>query len=128
MASACGKPFGTRSTIEAVVQKMTGHSMFADEDALNRLRMCADCRVIAQTESDLDPHAGPGLPKPKRDAALAQGVVGGVEIPADQGAGPAPSPGAILQGRGAQHGAGLLGRQQQFQFDLAHGKSSMTNP
>ncbi|MEQ8665835.1 MAG: 4Fe-4S binding protein [Rhodospirillales bacterium] len=62
---SCGKPFGTRSTIEAVVTKMTGHSMFADDDALNRLRMCADCRVVSLAESVNDPFAGKPRPLPK---------------------------------------------------------------
>ena len=62
---ACGKPFGTKSTIEAVVAKMTGHSMFADDEALNRLRMCADCRVVSLAESADDPFAGAPRPLPK---------------------------------------------------------------
>ena len=62
---ACGKPFGTKSTIEAVVTKMTGHSMFADDEALNRLRMCADCRVVSLAESVDDPFKGNPRPLPK---------------------------------------------------------------
>lgn len=62
---SCGKPFGTTSTIEAVVARMTGHTMFGDEEALNRLRMCADCRVVSLAESADDPFAGPARPLPK---------------------------------------------------------------
>lgn len=62
---ACGQPFGTKSTIEAVVTKMTGHSMFADEDALNRLRMCSDCRVVSLAESADDPFSAGPRPLPK---------------------------------------------------------------
>ena len=62
---SCGQPFGTRSTIEAVVTKMTGHSMFDGEEALNRLRMCADCRVVRLAESADDPFGGAPRPLPK---------------------------------------------------------------
>ncbi len=41
----CGKPFGTLKGIEAMLGKLAGHSMFQGE-ALARLKMCADCRVI----------------------------------------------------------------------------------
>ena len=48
----CGKPFGATSTIETVVQKMSGHAMFDTPEALNRLRMCPDCRVADLAEAD----------------------------------------------------------------------------
>jgi ferredoxin len=41
----CGKPFGTLKGIEAMIGKLAGHSMFQG-DALQRLKMCGDCRVI----------------------------------------------------------------------------------
>jgi ferredoxin len=41
----CGKPFGTLKAIEAMLGKLSGHSMFAGA-ALERLKMCGDCRVI----------------------------------------------------------------------------------
>jgi len=41
----CGKPFGTLKGIEAMLGKLAGHSMFQGE-ALQRLKMCGDCRVI----------------------------------------------------------------------------------
>ena len=41
----CSKPFGTVKAIEAMLGKLTGHSMFQG-DALERLKMCSDCRVI----------------------------------------------------------------------------------
>lgn len=43
---SCGKPFATRQVIDNMIGKLTGHSMFGGEGALNRLKMCADCRVI----------------------------------------------------------------------------------
>ena len=41
----CQKPFGTLKAVEAMLGKLAGHSMFQGE-ALQRLKMCADCRVI----------------------------------------------------------------------------------
>jgi ferredoxin len=41
----CGKPFGTLKAIEAMVGKLSGHAMFQGA-ALERLKMCGDCRVI----------------------------------------------------------------------------------
>ena len=41
----CSKPFGTVKAIEAMLGKLSGHAMFQG-DALERLKMCSDCRVI----------------------------------------------------------------------------------
>ena len=41
----CMKPFGTLKGIEAMLGKLAGHSMFQGA-ALERLKMCSDCRVI----------------------------------------------------------------------------------
>jgi ferredoxin len=53
----CSKPFGTKSTIETMIKKLEGHSMFADEGALDRLKMCDNCRVVAMTEVGDNPLA-----------------------------------------------------------------------
>ena len=58
----CGKPFGTRSTIETIVAKLEGHVMYKDEGATDRIKMCDDCRVIAQMEAGDDPFGGPPRP------------------------------------------------------------------
>jgi ferredoxin len=42
----CGKPLGTQKMIGAMLERLAGHSMFAEPGALDRLKMCADCRVI----------------------------------------------------------------------------------
>jgi ferredoxin len=42
----CQKAFGTRQVVETMIGRLTGHSMFANEAALRRLQMCADCRVV----------------------------------------------------------------------------------
>ncbi len=41
---SCGKPFAPRSTVEKMIEKLSGHRMFQGP-ALNRLKMCEDCRV-----------------------------------------------------------------------------------
>ena len=41
----CGKPFGTLRAIEAMIERLAGHAAFQGA-ASQRLRMCADCRVI----------------------------------------------------------------------------------
>lgn len=41
----CSKPFGTQKGIEAMISRLVGHAMFQGE-ALERLKMCGDCRVI----------------------------------------------------------------------------------
>lgn len=58
---SCGKPFGTKSSIEAVVAKLEGHWMYAGENAkrLDLMRMCEDCRAAASVEASVDPHAAP---------------------------------------------------------------------
>ena len=43
---ACGKPLGTEKMVTNMLAKLSGHSMFAAPGALDRLRMCADCRVV----------------------------------------------------------------------------------
>jgi ferredoxin len=57
----CGKPFGTKSTIERVTAKLAGtHWMFqGDASRLELLKMCEDCRAIAATEASFDPYAPP---------------------------------------------------------------------
>ena len=52
----CGKPLGTRKLIDAMIARLAGHSMFADAGSLERLRMCADCRVVdlIRTEESVD--------------------------------------------------------------------------
>ena len=41
----CAKPFGTLKAIESMLGKLAGHSMFQGA-ALERLKMCGDCRVV----------------------------------------------------------------------------------
>ncbi|OIR03493.1 electron transport complex subunit RsxB [mine drainage metagenome] len=48
----CGKAFGTKPMMEAMLSRLSGHSMFATGPSLRRLQMCADCRVIDMMESE----------------------------------------------------------------------------
>ena len=41
----CSKPFGTLKAIETMLGRLAGHSMFQGP-ALERLKMCGDCRVV----------------------------------------------------------------------------------
>ncbi len=61
---SCGKPFGTKSTIERVAAKLEGkHWMFTNApQRLDVLKMCDNCRVIAVTKDSLDPYGGPPRP------------------------------------------------------------------
>jgi len=43
---SCGKAFGTKQMVDAMLGRLAGHSMFADGAALKRLQMCADCRAV----------------------------------------------------------------------------------
>ena len=47
----CAKPFGTRQMVDNMLGRLATHSMFPNGDALRRLQMCADCRVIDMMES-----------------------------------------------------------------------------
>jgi len=42
----CKKPFSTQSMVDRMLEQLSGHWMFQGERSLNRLKMCADCRVI----------------------------------------------------------------------------------
>ncbi len=64
LCTGCGKPFGVKSSIDRVAAQLVGkHWMFSDPSVIARLRLCADCRVVAQTRQGLDPYAGPPRPK-----------------------------------------------------------------
>jgi ferredoxin len=62
---ACGKAFGTKSTIEKIISKLEGkHWMFSGElkKRVDVIRMCDNCRVEAVTNEGFDPY---GAPRPK---------------------------------------------------------------
>jgi ferredoxin len=49
---SCGKPLGTEKMISGMLARLATHSMFADPVALERLKMCADCRVVDLMKSE----------------------------------------------------------------------------
>ncbi len=52
----CGKPFGTRKTVDRIVERLQGkHWMYRSTATSDLIRMCEDCRVIAQAEMGDDP-------------------------------------------------------------------------
>jgi ferredoxin len=62
----CGKPFGTKSSIDRILAQLAHkHSMFQDEQRVRLIQMCDECRVIAQIEDGAHPMAGPPRPKPR---------------------------------------------------------------
>jgi ferredoxin len=67
ICSRCGKPFGVKATIDRIAERLEGrHWMYkGDSSQIERIRMCADCRVIDQSRSALDPYAGPARPRTK---------------------------------------------------------------
>jgi ferredoxin len=67
---ACGKPFGTRSSIERIAAKLAEkHWMFAGDNArrIDVIRMCDTCRVEAVVNEGFDPHAAPPRPPVRLD-------------------------------------------------------------
>lgn len=62
----CGKPFGTKSSIEHIFEKLAGKNpLFADGAMARRIKMCDDCRVIDQFEAGNDPFRGADRPAPR---------------------------------------------------------------
>lgn len=60
----CGKPFGVRSTIERIVEKLDGnHWMYKGSDNAKLIQMCDDCRVQAQYHQDASPFRMGDRPK-----------------------------------------------------------------
>lgn len=60
----CDQPFGTKASIERIVEQLAEkHPMFKDAAAADRLRMCKDCRVVAQFENEEVPFAGGDRPQ-----------------------------------------------------------------
>ncbi len=61
----CGKPFGTLKAIEAMLGRLSGHSMFQGA-ALERLKMCGDCRVVDIFTAENEVRIAPTPDQPKR--------------------------------------------------------------
>jgi len=59
----CGTAFGTQSTIENMIEKLSGHAMFQNPEQLARLKMCQDCRVVSLANEEDQPMAYGDAPK-----------------------------------------------------------------
>jgi ferredoxin len=60
----CGRPFGVKSTIERIIEKLEGnHWMYTNSDNTKLVKMCDDCRVNAQYHDENAPLRGPDRPR-----------------------------------------------------------------
>ncbi len=60
----CGKAFGSKGTIERIAEQLANkHSMFMGEGRADLIRMCDDCRIIAQNESTDNPFVAGDRPR-----------------------------------------------------------------
>jgi ferredoxin len=60
---SCGNPFGTKSTVERIISELKGkHWMFEDEEKVNLIRMCDDCRIQSMAEATDNPFAAGDRP------------------------------------------------------------------
>lgn len=77
----CAKPFGTRSTIERVIERLRErHWMFSGAGGAERIRaltMCEDCRVGVALDQGFDPHAAPERDKPRTTEDYLRDRAGG---------------------------------------------------
>ncbi|WP_282608065.1 4Fe-4S dicluster domain-containing protein [Pelagibius sp. Alg239-R121] len=63
---SCGKPFGSKGSIEKIVEKLGNkHSMFQNPEAIERIKMCEDCRVVSQFQAKDSPFVSGDRPIPK---------------------------------------------------------------
>ena len=60
---SCGKPFAPTSVIHKMQEKLKDHHMFGSERALDRLKMCDNCRVVDIVQ---DPEAMGGQFDPQK--------------------------------------------------------------
>lgn len=60
----CGRPFGVKSTIDRIMEKLAGtHPMFASTEQARMIQMCDDCRVNAQFNSEDNPFSAGERPR-----------------------------------------------------------------
>lgn len=51
---SCSKPFATHSVINKITNKLSGHKMFQTTEAIERLKMCEDCRVRDMFSNEME--------------------------------------------------------------------------
>jgi ferredoxin len=59
----CGSLFGSKSAIDRITEKLSGHAMFQTPEKLRMIQMCDDCRVKAQMHAKDNPFAGAERPR-----------------------------------------------------------------
>lgn len=61
----CGKPFGTKASVERIAKKLEGHWMYSGPNAARHrvLFMCEDCRTEVVVNESFDPHGAPARPR-----------------------------------------------------------------
>lgn len=65
LCASCGKPFGTKSSIARIREKLSGkHWMFQRADQIALIDMCDDCRISAQWTMPDTPLRGGARPRP----------------------------------------------------------------
>lgn len=75
---SCGKPFGTRSSIERILEQLGGkHWMFEDDAKTRMIQMCADCRVQAQYHAEDSPFRAGERPRVRTTDDYISGKVNG---------------------------------------------------
>ncbi|MEM9639567.1 MAG: 4Fe-4S binding protein, partial [Pseudomonadota bacterium] len=59
----CNALFGSKSTVERIMEKLAGkHAMFANPETARMIQMCDNCRIQAQYHSKDSPFAGKERP------------------------------------------------------------------
>ncbi|SFH40182.1 4Fe-4S dicluster domain-containing protein [Palleronia marisminoris] len=67
----CGTPFGVKSTIDRITERLAGkHAMFARPEAVRLIQMCDDCRVKSQMHEGM--LSGPPKPVTRTSADYGQ--------------------------------------------------------
>ncbi len=59
----CGKPFGAKSSVNMIVEKLKDHPMFAKGDQIRLIQMCDECRIVVQANANDDPFSGGARPR-----------------------------------------------------------------
>jgi ferredoxin len=85
----CGKPFGAPAQVKRILAKLKNHSMFAEKGALDHLKLCQDCRIIALAELPENPFKLGTVPRTRTTADYlrereAQGAGAGAGVRDDE--------------------------------------------
>jgi len=72
---SCGKPFASKSTIEKMLQQLGDKHWMFKGDAMDRLKMCEDCRVTAHFADGNAPFKMGERPRPRTTDDYLEGAV-----------------------------------------------------